>query len=362
MKTITNKKTSLRLEPVGETVAISDPNATYCAFTDVTHLGDGELLIVYYAGTSHLDGDSRIEMRRSRDEGRTWSEPSVLLEPIHSGYGLRDPHIAQLRDGRLILSWFVSHEPLHAQRIFVSISEDRGASWSEPIPAGPAHMVTSGKVLELETGELLLPFYGVDSEVQPVYGEPVEGEEEMCGVVISRDGGRTWSDTSVIHREPRFQGLETEVARLDDGRVVSLSRRSFEAMGLRAVSEDGGRTWSRAREVPVGHAPGILVDGPYMLVNHRAYPDGRARAKGGGKPAGDAPKMGTVISLSLDAGESFVAHLSLALPVPIRGGDSAYGGVVKLPDGAYYTTFYRHTEEAVHIYGQRFKIVGEAAG
>src|SRR5690606_35561624 len=127
-------------------------------------------------------------------------------------------------------------------------------------------------------------------------------------------------------------------------------RRTNESMGLRSVSEDGGNTWSEPAEVPVGHAPGILADAPYMLVNHRASPDGQPRPGYEGK--------GTVISLSVDAGASFVDHLPLGFPVRNnRGADSAYGGIVKLPDGDYFTTYYSTTDTAVHVFGQRLRVV-----
>jgi len=36
---------------------------------------------------------------------------------------------------------------------------------------------------------------------------------------------------------------------------------------------------------------------------------------------------------------------------------TAYGAIVKLPDGDYYTTYYWTVDEAVHVFGQRFRVV-----
>ncbi|MFO7906893.1 MAG: sialidase family protein [Pirellulaceae bacterium] len=334
------------LQAIGDPVIIAD-NAPYCAFTDITRLPSGELLVVYNAGQNHLDGRLRIELRRSKDEGQTWSDPLVLVEPIDSGYGVRDPHIARLRDGRLVLSFFRSPEPSPERRLFVRISDDDGQSWGEPVAVGaaangvPAQAVGSGKALELTSGRLLLPFYGRENDG--------EGPGEVCGVAFSDDRGETWHESAAIHREPDFQGMEAEVVELDDNRIVALIRRTRKTHGLRAVSEDGGRTWSEAEEVPVGHAPGILVDGGMMLVNHRAKSDGTPAAGYG------RGRKGTLVSLSLDAGNRFAAHLPFGLPYR-KASDTAYGGIVRLAGGDYFTTYYNDSGKGVHVFGQRFRV------
>jgi len=340
------------LEAVGERVVIAD-NAPYCAFTDVAHLGGGELVAVYDAGANHLDPGMRIELRRSSDAGRTWSTPQVVVEPIDAGFGVRDPHIAVLRDGRWVLSWFSYHEA----RVYSSIrthtrfSDDGGRTWSEPatLDAPPlAGMAMSNRALELRDGRLLLSVHGRESD---------EATQEICGVMVSHDRGASWPEFHEKCRETPPQGMECELAELGDGRIVALIRRTSKTLGLRTVSEDGGKSWSEPEEVPVGHAPGILVDGDCMLVNHRTFPDGEPRENTTGEGRGNYEGKGTVISLSLDAGRSFVDHLPLGFPIRTHGGDTAYGGIVKLPDGDYYTTYYSTTDEAVHVFGQRFGVV-----
>ena len=343
------------LAAVGEPVRIGD-DAPYCAFTDVAQTPSGELLVVYSAGENHLDAGLCIEMRRSADQGRTWSEPTVIVDPIHSGHGVRDPHLARLRDGRLVLSYFeypVKGDPTWSSvRSWVRVSDDDGCTWSEPTALAADRLpgaVTCNHAIELADGRLLISIFGGDIE---------DEDGEILGVVASRDRGATWGDFVELHREPARQGMECELAEIADGQLVALVRRTSKKLGLRLESADVGRTWSAPEAVPIGHAPGILVDGGIMLINHRTFPDGRARENTSGEARGNYAGKCTVVSLSLDAGRSFVAHLPLGQPVRNDfGGDTAYGGIVKLPNGDYFTTYYTTTVPGgTAVFGQRLAL------
>ena len=63
-----------------------------------------------------------------------------------------------------------------------------------------------------------------------------------------------------------------------------------------------------------------------------------------------------MISVSLDGGLTFAANMALG---PAAGGDCAYGGIVKLPDGAparYFTTYYAPDNGKVKVFGQFFNV------
>ncbi|MEY3275363.1 MAG: hypothetical protein RL153_628, partial [Verrucomicrobiota bacterium] len=83
---------------------------SYQAFPDACRLANGDILCVFYAGHGHVSlpradwpRGGRICMVRSEDEGRTWSEPRVLYDGPDDD---RDPHVAQLRDGTVVCSFF----------------------------------------------------------------------------------------------------------------------------------------------------------------------------------------------------------------------------------------------------------------
>jgi hypothetical protein len=136
-----------------------------------------------------------------------------------------------------------------------------------------------------------------------------------------------------IVRNQSYEGFEAEIVRTASQELVCLIRRSQKATGLRVVSRDLGVTRGTAEEVPVGHALGLLLDGGQLLVNHRANPERM------GKPAQGS--MGTVLSLSLDGGKTFVS--SVLLDTKGAVGNHTYGGIVKLGAGGpatYFTSSY----------------------
>jgi len=339
-----------RVQLVGEPLLIAD-EGRYNAFADAVSLKNGEVLVVYNTGTNHKDPAMRVQLRRSKDRGRTWGPPQTVVPPIDEGYGVRDPHIVKLADSRLLLTYFTHPGGTDLSRIqtWVIASKDRGATWSDPVEADAPNLkftANSGRIAQVGRNTLLL--------LLPVYGL------HECGVMRSQDRGRTWPHYTPIARDKTFQGFEAEIARFKDKTLVCLMRRTHFPRGLRSVSTDGGKTWSEPEPVPVGHAPGLLVDGDLLLVNHRA--DFRQLAKPGYR------LKGTVLSLSLDRGQSFVG--TVALDRRGKGSDRAYGGIVKLGRRApapYFTAYYsqpqdypsiRHRPHRVCcIYGCFFRVV-----
>ena len=299
----------------------------YNSNADVALVKSGELLIVYNTGRSHAAVDQKIQLRRSSDQGRTWGEPRTIVPPINKGAGVRDPHIVQLADGRLLLSYFSHPEypQLRGIQTWVIASADEGKTWDAPLLVGPPGpqgnledwLATSGKILQLDDKTLLLPLYG----------------NLECGVARSDDGGKTWPRFITVLRSPSYEGFEAEIVRTGSRELVCLIRRSYKPSGYRAVSQDLGVAWGPPEDVTVGHAPGLLLEDNWLLVNHRADPERM------GKPL---PKgMGTVLSLSLDHGKTFVSNVLLDRIG--AGGDCAYGGIVKLRPGApapYFTSYY----------------------
>jgi hypothetical protein len=111
----------------------------YEAFPDVCRLADGRLQCIFYASYAHVGVPNerwprggKIGVCWSKDEGRTWSEPETLFD---SPADDRDPSITQLKDGRLVCSFFTSGSARdrspRACRSLGRAAADRRRSWSE---------------------------------------------------------------------------------------------------------------------------------------------------------------------------------------------------------------------------------------
>jgi predicted neuraminidase len=204
-------------------------------FPDLVRLADGTLVAAYREGAGHISHEGRITVVSSTDDGQTWSEPQVVVD---GPYDDRDPKLAVLSDGTILLSYFVlewTSEREHQNHgVQVRRSTDGGRTWSEPAQAGSYWWASHGAAVELPGGDLLLP----------VYNRPPGEKWHRAAVVRSTDGGLTWPAASEVSLAAgnTFHFQEPTITVLD-GQLVSLIRTTVETAYL-SRSTDDGRTWT----------------------------------------------------------------------------------------------------------------------
>lgn len=199
-------------EPKFHEVCTDAGAGAYEAFPDVCRSKSGDLLCVFYAGYGHvsvpredLPNGARLSMVRSKDEGKTWSAAETVIDsPIDD----RDPSIAQLSDGRLVVT-YMSYDPKRrpaTHEVFLLWSSDDGKTWGAPQPIDTplkGNEAVSEPVRELPDGTLLLPLYGA---LEP-------GQKDSTVVMRSHDGGKTWPEHTLV-RLPAEHLHEPSVVRL----------------------------------------------------------------------------------------------------------------------------------------------------
>lgn len=222
----------------------------YEAFPDVCRLRDGRLLCVFYAGYGHvalpneqLPKGGRISGAYSSDEGKTWSAAVTLYDGPDDD---RDPSITQLRDGRLLLTYFSlrakSEGKWDGLGSYVVESNDAGETWSEPRQINATYYCSS-PVRELADGTLVLGLY------------QESGGNANGAVTRSTDGGKTWSAAIDIDNGGLRLDAETDVIALKDGRLYAAQRTEKEPMRF-SISSDQGLTWTVSTPMGFpGHAP-----------------------------------------------------------------------------------------------------------
>ena len=253
---------------------------SYQAFPDVCRLANGDLLCVFYAGHGHVSlpradwpRGGRICLVRSEDEGQTWSEPRVLYDGPDDD---RDPHVAQLRDGTVVCSFFPYRQKADGKAEYETAiveSRDGGWSWDAMHRVLAPGWAVSAPVRVLSDGTCLLGVYHEDGGT--AYG----------GVLRSTDGGRTWGVPVAIGKDSGVRlDAETDVIELRDGTVLAALRGDKVPLHF-ARSGDGGRTWGRVESSGFpGHCPHLtrLRTGEILLAHrlpatsmHVSRDDGR---------------------------------------------------------------------------------------
>lgn len=303
-----------------------DCSGAYQAFPDLCRLTNGDLLCVFYAGYGHVSLPSpswprggRICLVRSGDEGRTWTAPRVLFDGPSDD---RDPHIAQMRDGSLLCSFFTyrpqTNGPTRCDTCLVA-STDGGRTWTAEPRVVAAGWPGSAPVRELPDG----------TRVLGVYRE--EGASAYGGIIRSTDSGHTWCAPIPIGQGSGVRlDAETDFVPLRDGSLLAALRGDRVNLHF-ATSRDAGLTWSPVKDSGFpGHCPHFtrLRTGE-ILLSHRL------------------PK--TALHVSRDDGVTWQG------PYAIDDTIGAYPSTVELRDGSVLVVYYEEGEHSA-IRARRFKL------
>ncbi|WP_026875035.1 exo-alpha-sialidase [Jiangella gansuensis] len=229
---------------------------------------------------------SRFYVVTSDDDGETWSDPVELThlfdgDPHEQTLHMPGPgHGIQLADGRLVLQ--VWHRraiafPVAQRRygVTVIISDDGGATWQAGggVPLDGAYPLNEARLIERPDGSLV------------VLGRYASGGTHPRIVSVSTDRGMTWSPPVLDASARPVNAIDTGLVRLpgqgsDDtsrivfSRVDSPTRRNMTV----SISYDEGMTWPYSRvltEGPASYSDTVaLPDGKVGVLYGREHAPG----------------------------------------------------------------------------------------
>ncbi len=283
----------------------------------------GGVLLAFCEGRKDSRSDAGnidLIVKRSRDNGLTWSTQSVIADFGTDTIGNPCP----VEDKTTGVIWLLlTRNPGHltereiekdaskgTRTVWVTHSRDGGETWAAPIditastkdPGWGWYATGPGNGIQTRSGRLVIP----------CDHRRFVGQERHSHIIYSDDHGETWKLGGSANRDTN----ECAVAELADGSLL-LNMRSYHGLNRRYVarSEDGGLTWSYGSldpELiePVCQASLISFDKRYLIFSN---------------PASTRRERLTV-RVSADDGNSWPHHRVL------HEGPAAYSSLAALPN------------------------------
>ncbi|QFY12024.1 hypothetical protein GBF35_40500 [Nonomuraea phyllanthi] len=269
-------------QPDGNAVLWADGRSTYLFFSTIR--GDGWT-------------EADLRLIRSRDSGRTWSEPEQIRQEFGWLFGTRPFRMSNgevlvpiYSEARWASGWYipgddystwvphpsgddadwprspngaiqpatVELEPGHLlaylrtrdQEIYRTESFDYGRTWSAAEPTGLPNNNARVALLKLRDGALVLAF------------NPITDGRDTLRLALSTDQGRTWSSSVDVESEPGAEFSYPYLLQTDDGMIHLGYTHRRESMRHLVFNEQfvraGADLPSDARPVPVEYRNGRL--------------------------------------------------------------------------------------------------------
>jgi len=350
-------------------------------FPSVATLPDGSLLATCRTGSTKDCDDESVELRRSTDGGRTWSEPrtpfSTTLKGRHGS--LKVCYLTPLGGTRVIAcAMWVDREAFPGKPLFneqtegclpmivlVADSNDLGETWSGwrvlslPESLGPPSLTSP--LLRLPSGKLV-----VSIESNKPYLDASKWYQHVA-YADSDDDGQTWSEAVTVCQDPtgRIFNWDQRAGVGPNGEIVTFSwtydRDAQKYVNVhRRISRDEGRTWTPPEDLGFADQPSrpaILPDGRVVLAWVDRFGSRSIRARLANSIAAPFPVESEVVLYQLEAPPKSAAEQSTGELLAEMGvWNFGLPFAELLPDGDILVLYYAGTQEAMSTHWARLSL------
>lgn len=243
----------------------------------IERASNGRLWAGWYTGAEGEGPGNYVALVTSEDDGRTWSEPALVVNPSKPNLRAFDPCLWHDPLGRLWLSWAQAEDGCQDGRegVWAIMTDD--ARETHPRFGSPrrlANGVMMNKPTVLSNGPWLFPIALWSHNRAANERHPQLAAERFSNVYRSTDAGQTLVRVGGAD-VPQRTFDEHMIVEKRDGALWMLVRANY-GIG-QSVSRDGGVTWSPGEPFPL---PGPcsrfflrrLKSGRLLLVHHDPDP------------------------------------------------------------------------------------------
>lgn len=214
---------------------------------------DGSILFAYTAYYGDWDDHSTASISAyiSYDEGDSWDGPRVLVDSDPNALNVMSASLLRMNNDDIGLFYIrkVLVDGIILDELLMRRSADEGITWSEPTVCAPAvdyWDLCNDRVIKLSTGRILMP---VSFLTPYTYEGGYDYSPGKLVVYYSDDDGFNWKTSEIISSPFSHDrdGLdEPGVLELPDGRVWLFIRTAY-GHQYESFSSDQGETWSAPR-------------------------------------------------------------------------------------------------------------------
>jgi sialidase-1 len=296
-------------------------------------------------------GDIDLVMKRSVDNGKTWSAQQVIWNDQENTCG--NPCAVVDRETAtiwLLSTWnrgddhegaIIKQTSKDTRRVFVMNSMDEGITWNKAVEITADVKLTNwtwyatgpGSGIQIEQGpnkgRLVIPCDHIEAATKHYYSH----------VIYSDDHGKSWK---LGGRTPQHQVNECEVVELTGGKLM-LNMRNYDRTKKSrqtAVSSDGGLTWTDQRLDPTLIEPICQAAIERVPATAKNKKDAILFAN----PASEKGRVNMTVRASFDEGKSWPVSRVL------YAGPSAYSDLAMLANGqvaCFYEGGVKHAYESI---------------
>lgn len=229
------------LEPNG---SLAQPETQAEPYLAINPEKETHLLAGYQEGRFANGGSRALTSAVSFNAGKSWQEGLVPRLPQAAGgpfERVSDPWVAFGPGGRAYFCTLAFNETRPENGIFVSVSEDGGRSWGDPVPVHTADEDFDDKQALVVDNRADSPFKG---RVYVGWDTATATRSQPIRLSYSSDGGLSYRSPVTVHARGQNIGI---IPMIGPGGVVHAVWSRFLTQAgeiVAARSNDGGDTWS----------------------------------------------------------------------------------------------------------------------